>query len=180
MLVCFSKDIRDKILIDNPSDRKFFTEEESKLCSGQPNKDGDQDSYEQIMTMEDKEIKFWLRHPEWEIPFLKECNMDWEKIKSDYVERVEKEKQLGVDKIREQFDSIINNLKPEDLDEIEDGVLPSAIEKLVVLDPKTSRLMSKEFDDVVIATIYDLFDLREYLINKKVEEIEQESAVTEQ
>ena len=95
-------------------------------------------------------------------------------------ERIEKEKQLGVDKIREQFDSIINNLKPEDLDEIEDGVLPSAIEKLVVLDPKTSRLMSKEFDDVVIATIYDLFDLREYLINKKVEEIEQESAVTEQ
>ena len=130
--------------------------------------------------MEDKEIKFWLRHPEWEIPFLKECNMDWEKIKSDYIERIEKEKQLGVDKIREQFDSIINNLKPEDLDEIEDGVLPSAIEKLVVLDPKTSRLMSKEFDDVVIATIYDLFDLREYLINKKVEEIEQESAVTEQ
>ena len=180
LLVCFSKDIRDKILIDNPSDRKFFTEEESKLCSGQPNKDGDQDSYEQIMTMEDKEIKFWLRHPEWEIPFLKECNMDWEKIKSDYIERIEKEKQLGVDKIREQFDSIINNLKPEDLDEIEDGVLPSAIEKLVVLDPKTSRLMSKEFDDVVIATIYDLFDLREYLINKKVEEIEQESAVTEQ
>lgn len=40
--------------------------------------------------------------------------------------------------------------------------------------------MSKEFDDVVIATIYDLFDLREYLTNKKVEEIEQESAVTEQ
>ena len=180
LLVCFSKDIRDKILIDNPSDRKFFTEEESKLCSGQPNKDGDQDSYEQIMTMEDKEIKFWLRHPEWEIPFLKECNMDWEKIKSDYIERIEKEKQLGVDKIREQFDSIINNLKPEDLDEIEDGVLPSAIEKLVVLDPKTSRLMSKEFDDVVIATIYDLFDLREYLISKKVEEIEQESTVTEQ
>lgn len=180
LLVCFSKDIRDKILIDNPSDRKFFTEEESKLCSGQPNKDGDQDSYEQIMTMEDKEIKFWLRHPEWEIPFLKECNMDWEKIKSDYIERTEKEKQLGIDKVREQFDSIINNLKPEDLDEIEDGVLPSAIEKIVVLDPKTSRLMSKEFDDVVIATIYDLFDLREYLMNKKVEEIEQESAVTEQ
>ena len=180
LLVCFSKDIRDKILIDNPSDRKFFTEEESKLCSGQPNKDGDQDSYEQIMTMEDKEIKFWLRHPEWEIPFLKECNMDWEKIKLDYIERIEKEKQLGIDKVREQFDSIINNLKPEDLDEIEDGVLPSAIEKLVVLDPKTSRLMSKEFDDVVIATIYDLFDLREYLMNKKVEEIEQESAVTEQ
>ena len=106
--------------------------------------------------------------------------MDWEKIKSDYIERTEKEKQLGIDKVREQFDSIINNLKPEDLDEIEDGILPSAMEKLVVLDPKTSRLMSKEFDDVVIATIYDLFDLREYLMNKKVEEIEQESAVTEQ
>lgn len=179
LLVCFSKDIRDKILIDNPSDRKFFTEEESKLCSGQPNKEGDQDSYEQIMTMEDKEIKFWLRHPEWEIPFLKECDMDWEKIKSDYLERMEKERQLGIDKIREQFDNIVNNLKPEDLDDIEDGVLPPAIEKLVVLDPTTSNLMCKEFDDVVIATIYDLFDLRDFLIEKKIEEKEQENAVSE-
>ena len=107
------------------------------------------------------------------------CDEDIAELRK-LLERIEKEKQLGIDKVREQFDSIINNLKPEDLDEIEDGVLPSAIEKLVVLDPKTSRLMSKEFDDVVIATIYDLFDLREYLINKKVEEIEQESAVTEQ
>lgn len=179
LLVCFSKEIRDRILIDNPSDRKFFTEDESKLCSGQPNKEGDQDSYEQIMTMEDKEIKFWLRHPEWEIPFLKECNMDWEKIKNDYLDRMERERQLGIDKIREQFDNIVTNLKPEDLDGIEDGVLPSSIDKLVVLDPITSNLMSKDFNDVVIATIYDLFDLREYLIDKKMQDAEMEEASSE-
>ena len=75
---------------------------------------------------------------------------------------------------------IIFGENDSDLTYLNGKILPSAIEKLVVLDPKTSRLMSKEFDDVVIATIYDLFDLREYLINKKVEEIEQESAVTEQ
>ena len=35
LLVCFKKDIRDKILISNPSDRPVFTPEEMELCSGE-------------------------------------------------------------------------------------------------------------------------------------------------
>ena len=96
LLVCFKKEIRDKILITNPSDRRYFTEEESKLSSGEPNKPTDQDSYEKLMTMEDKEIKFWTKYnitP----PFIEECGMGkWEDIVKDYEDRMTKEKELGI------------------------------------------------------------------------------------
>ena len=88
LLVCFSKEIRDKILIDNPEDRQYFTEEQCVLTSGEPNKPSDQDTYEQLMTMEDKEIKFWTKY-DLIPPFLEECGMgDWEKIKQDYNEKI--------------------------------------------------------------------------------------------
>ena len=53
LLVCFSKDIRQSILISNPKDKPYFTEDQCVLVSGEPNKPGDQDTYEQLMTMED-------------------------------------------------------------------------------------------------------------------------------
>ena len=54
----------------------IFTAEEWIMC-GFPNKLSDQDTYRQLMTMEDKEIRFWEKHPEgWKIPFLDECEMN--------------------------------------------------------------------------------------------------------
>lgn len=174
LLVCFSKDIRDSILINNPKDRKFFTKEQSVLVSGQPNKEGDQDTYEQLMTMEDKEIRFWMAHPEWEIPFLKECDMNWEEIKTDYLNRMEKEKQLGIDKTRELYDEAINNLTEDDIDKFEDdGKIPSTIEKIVIFNPSTNNFVSKEYPDIVIGTMYDILDAYEYIKNKKTEKIEE-------
>lgn len=170
LLVCFSKDIRNKILITNPDDRQSFTEKEAQLCSGQPNKESDQDTYEQLMTMDDREIRFWMRHPEWKIPFLEECGQDWEKIKADYLERKEKEKQLGVDKTREAYENALENLTLEDFDDIDDGKLPKSISLIVQLDPKTNNFVSKEYTDIVIGSIYDLFDAREFLANKVEEE----------
>jgi len=163
LLVCFSKDIRSRILITNPSDRQYFTDEEAQLCSGQPNKESDQDTYEQLMTMEDKEIKFWLKHPEWEIPFLKECNMDWETIKKDYLERMEIEKQRGIDKLREEFDKIMQGLSEEEYEDMEDGNVPDKILKLVDIDPLTNNLVAKEYHDTVICTIYDILDYKNML-----------------
>ena len=61
----------------------------------------------QLMTMEDKEIKFWMEHPEWEIPFLEECNMDWEQIKNNYIVRKEKEKQA----LNEQFEKLMEDVR---------------------------------------------------------------------
>ena len=164
LLVCFSKDIRDRILITNPSDRPYFTDEETKLCSGQPNKEGDQDTYEQLMTMEDKEIRFWMKHPEWEIPFIKECGMDWEQIKNDYLERLRREKELGVDKIREKYEEIISKMNKDDFDDFEEGKIPDSLLKIIEIDPATNNFMCKEYPDVVIGTIYDIFDAQEAFI----------------
>ncbi|KAA6339622.1 hypothetical protein EZS27_012453, partial [termite gut metagenome] len=94
-LVCFSKEIRSQILISNPKDRKSFTENESKLVYGEPNNEIDQDSYHEILTMEDKEIDFWKRYiktlPEEEKskypPFVEDYGMKWEDIERDYDER---------------------------------------------------------------------------------------------
>lgn len=167
LLVCFSKEIRSKILINKPNERQYFTEEQTVLTSGEPNKEGDQDTYEQLMTMEDKEIKFWLDHPEWKIPFLKECDMDWEKIKTDYLERKEKERQFGIDKIREEFDNAINNLTPEEIEKIDDGKIPASIEKIADIDPLTFNFVSKIDNSVVLGTIYDIIDAQTYQQEKK-------------
>lgn len=180
LLVCFSKDIRDKILITKPSQKQYFSEEETKLCSGQPNKEGDQDTYEQLMTMEDKEIKFWMSHPEWEIPFLKECNMDWENIKSDYLERKEKERQMGIDKIREMFDEAIEKITPEEFSKIEEGKIPSNIEKIADIDPVTFNFVAKDYPDVVLGTIYDLMDAQTYAHDKQVSNLEMAIEKTEE
>ena len=158
LLVCFHPDIRNKILITNPSDKPYFTKKECRLCSGFPNKEGDQDTYEQLMTMDDKEIRFWLKHPEWEIPFMKECGMNWEEIVKDYNERMEREKQLGIDKIREEFEDYIENLDSETFDKFEEGEIPSDLLSLIDIDPKTGNFVAKEYPDIVIGTICDVYD----------------------
>ena len=161
LLVCFPKEIRDKILISNPSDRPYFTEEQSKLSSGEPNNEGDQDTFEQLMTMEDKEIKFWKAHPEFKIPFLEECGMNWDEIVKDYDERMAREKQLGIDHIREEVEKAIDKMTGEDFDAFEDeGEVPASLKKLVDFDPVTSNFVDKTYPDIVIMTIYDLLDAR--------------------
>ena len=159
LLVCFSREIRDKILIENPEDRQYFTEQECELTSGEPNKASDQDTYEQLMTMEDKEIKFWSKYglvP----PFLKECGMgDWEAIKQDYFDRMAKEKELGVDKEREAYSEALNKLTKEEIDKfIDEGEMPASILKIVDINPKSNDFVSKTYSDAVIGSINDIID----------------------
>lgn len=157
LLVCFSKNIRDKILIKDPSERPYFTEDECILTNGEPNKPGDQDTYEALMTMDDKEIVFWLSHPEWTIPFLKECNMDWEAIVKDFKERKEKEKKLGIDITRSKFEEALNNMSMEEFKGlIEDGTIPKEISEITDIDPVTGNFVDKTYPDIVIATINDV------------------------
>ena len=172
LLVCFKKDIRDKILITKPDQKQYFTEDETTLCAGQPDKESDQDTYEQLMTMEDKEIKFWMEHPEWEIPFLKECDMNWEEIKKDYLERKEMERQKGIDKIREMFEKAIDELTSEDFDKIEDGKIPVSIEKIADIDPVTYNFVAKQDNTIILGTIYDILDAKEFNTNNKSERME--------
>lgn len=58
VLTCFDYSIRDKILIMNPADEPVWTEEQTQLVHGQPMKEGDEDTYEALMTPERKEIEF--------------------------------------------------------------------------------------------------------------------------
>lgn len=165
LLVCFRPEIRNKILITNPDDRQYFTYDQCELCNGFPNKESDQDTYEQLMTLDDREIKFWMSHPEWEPPYLDYCEMDWEQIKNDYIERMERERQLGIDKVKARFAEIVFNMTLEELEDFEDGDMPKAMLEIVDVDPLTGKFMSKEYKDIVIGTILDVLDAKEEKIN---------------
>ena len=159
LLVCFSKDIRNKVLITNPEDRPYFTDEEAVLTSGQPNKDGDQDTYEELMTMEDKEIRFWKAHPEFEIPFLSECDMNWETIVSDYENRMREEETKGITAVRNAFNEAFEKLTNEEKESmVEDGDIPKSISAIADVDPNTGNLISKKFPECVLLTISEMID----------------------
>lgn len=157
LLVCFSKDIRGKILISDPKDRQYFTIEESKLVAGEPDAVGDQDNVEDVLRMEDREIKFWIEHPDWIPPYTKECGMDWEKIKADYIERMENERNLGIDKIRAQYAEIVDNMTDADVMAFMNGNLPKSLSAIVEPDPRSSSLISRQFPGVVIGNIADIW-----------------------
>ena len=158
LLVCFSKNIRDKILIDNPSEKKYFTETESTLIAGEPNKTSDQDTYEQLMTMEDKEIKFWISINE-QPPFVEECGMNWDEIVKDYKNRMAEEERLGIAKEREIYNNIISTLtKSQIIDFNENGNLPTELLKIVEIDPLSNNLISKKYKDAVMGTLHDIED----------------------
>jgi len=59
LLVVFSTEIRDSILIETPEDREFFTRSQTKLVRGYPRREGDQDTLEEVLTLSDTEITFW-------------------------------------------------------------------------------------------------------------------------
>lgn len=167
LLVCFSREMRSKlnekgkevssILINNPKDRKEFTEEECELVAGQPYNVTDQDTYEQLMTMEDKEIKFWTsvgKIP----PYVDEIGMDWEKIKADYRER---QKVLEKEEVQEElkmYNKAIEKLTQTDVDNfLEEGIIPDSILNIVDEDVNSNNFVSKKHN-VVLGNIFDIVD----------------------
>jgi DNA polymerase elongation subunit (family B) len=61
LLIVFNKELRESLLIANPEDRGFFTKTQCELIGGIPNKEGDQDTIEDLLTITDLELKFWER-----------------------------------------------------------------------------------------------------------------------
>ena len=134
LLVCFSPDIRNQILVEKPSERKYFTEEESQLVSGYPNKETDQDTYEALMTPEKKEIEFWLSMNETP-PFIKECDIDWDKLVDEYKENKKKEETELFQHENEQYLKALDELTDEDIDEFEnEGTIPKSLTDIVYMD----------------------------------------------
>lgn len=160
LLVCFKKEIRDRILVTNPRDRQYFSDEDCELVAGEPNKPADQDTYEALMTMTDKEVDFWMRHPEWEIPFLKECNIDWNKIQAAHVGKENEEKKLGIDKIKNDFSLAVMNLTEEDWGNIENNSIPESLINIADYNEETGNFVSKEHPEAVIFSLGDLLEIR--------------------
>lgn len=133
LLVCFSKEIRDEILITNPKDRKFFTEAQASLVSGEPTKETDQDTYEALMTPERKEIEFWERVNQTP-PFIKECDIPWD----DLVAKYREEKAAETDELYQtennKYLDALANVTPKDIDAfMNEGEIPSSISSIVKL-----------------------------------------------
>jgi hypothetical protein len=155
--VCFHPDIRNKILVTDPKDKMFFTEAQSKLVSGFPNKEGDQDTFEALMTPERKEIEFWTSINEVP-PFVKECNIDWDKLVADYKEEIEKEKDEIFQIENKKYIDALNNLTDADIEAFEEeGKLPASFTSIVTLG-SDMRLYFKKIPDKTPSTGGFVFD----------------------
>lgn len=165
LLVCFDPEIRSKVIVNVIKDRKtkllkleersVFTEKQCKLIAGKPFEESDQDSYEALMTMEDKEIRFWDSVNK--IPNNIEED-EWEKVRLDYHERLAKTKADGIIKEKETFDYICKNLKPIDFQVMtETGELVKELNELFYVDEETNMLVSNKWGEV-ISSVTKLFD----------------------
>ena len=152
LLVCFHPDIRNKILVTNPKDKQYFTEEESKLVSGYPNKEGDQDTYEQLMTPEKKEIEYWVKINEVP-PFVKECGIDWDALVEQYKKEKEEENYALFQEENQKYLEALEEITNDEVEEFEEeGKLPTVIASLVTLNSADMRLYFKKIPDKTPST----------------------------
>lgn len=162
LLVCFHPDIRNKILVTNPKDKQYFTEEESKLVSGYPNKEGDQDTYEQLMTPEKKEIEYWVKINEVP-PFVKECGIDWDALVEQYNKEKEEENYALFQEENKKYLEALEEITNDEVVEFEEeGILPKSIENLMTLNSADMRLHFKKIPDKTPSTGGFVFDDIQY------------------
>ena len=163
LLVCFHPEIRQDILLTIKKDRKtkleklvdrhIFTESQCQLVSGMPDKPEDQDTYEALMTMEDKEIKFWDKVNK--IPNNME-EADWEVIRADYHERKRIEREEGIKFETTKLDDIFKRLELEDLRRIETTLmLPDEVMMFVTINDN-GMFTSRKWD-VELCSVNDMF-----------------------
>lgn len=151
LLVCFSPSIRNKILIKDPSDKRYFTEEESALVSGYPNKEGDQDTYEALMTPEKKEIAFWCSINEVP-PFVKECGIDWDSLVAKYKEEKKAEDNEIYRIENEKYLKALSELTKEDINAFEEeGKIPPSIDSIMTMN-SDMRLYFKKLPNLTPST----------------------------
>lgn len=133
LLVCFSPEIRDKIIVSDPKDRRFFTEEESALVCGFPNKPEDQDTYETLMTPERKEIAFWVKVGQ-RPPFAEECGIEWDRLVSEYSESLKEEEDAVFKEENDKYLKALEGLTDGDIEMFEtEAKIPKAILDVVHL-----------------------------------------------
>jgi len=178
LLVCFRPEIREKILLtivkeknkqtkkvtEKLKERVVFTRGECELVSGMPFKDGDQDSYEDLMVMEDKEIKFWDKVNK--IPNYMEPE-EWETIRADYHVRMAIAKAEGIENEKKALDDIFKRLELKDLKLI-DKEFKLPIEIFIIADisnDMSGNLISRKWNEVV-ANVDDIFKYQKEAIER--------------
>lgn len=165
LLVCFDLEIRNEILltikkekktkIEKLTERKIFTEHQCQLVSGMSNKKGDQDTYEELMTMEDKEIKFWMKVEKLPNNMLPE---EWNEIQIDYIERKRIERLEGIGNEKKYLDDIFRRLEFDELKKIKTlFVLPDDV-ILIASVNDNYEFVSRKWD----FTLCDLNDIFKY------------------
>lgn len=174
LLVCFHPNIRNKILITNPKDKQYFTEEESKLVSGYPNKEGDQDTYEALMTPERKEIEFWQKINEVP-PFVKECDIDWDSLVEKFKQEKEEENNAIFQEENRKYLEALENLTNDEVEEFEnEGKLPTSLTSLVTLNATDMRFYFKRIPDKTPSTGGYVFDDIQHNYAESFDEIAQQ------
>lgn len=158
LLVCFHPRIREKILIKNPSDRQYWTDNDAVLVSGYPMKPEDQDTYEALMTPERKEIEFWEKIGE-RPPFVDECGIEWERLVEEYHETIKREADELFQAENNKYLEALDGLTKEDISAFEeDGVIPKSITDVVTLSPKDMKFYFIRIPDMTPTTGGYIFD----------------------
>jgi len=168
LLVCFSPEIRDEILIGLSkdkktkeyvlNDRKVFTEKQCELSSGQPINPTDQDTLEDFYTLADTEIEFW--HNINETPNQMTDN-EWTLIEEDWIERIRIAREVGISSDRARLIDTCRRLETSDLRNIEVyGKIPKSIELFTYLNLEDKTLCSTEFG-IPLAKLGILFDYQD-------------------
>jgi hypothetical protein len=130
------------------TEKSLFTESQCKLVAGYPLKPEDQDSYEELMQIEDKEIKFWIAANEVPNNMSKE---DWEIVKADYEERIKEEKLQRLNDERDKIIEIVKRLEVNDLNLIKsEGKIPDTILVFADVDSESLSFVSKEYGESII------------------------------
>ena len=135
LLVCFNPEIRDQIQIGVKKDKKsgefilderpHFTKKQCEMHSGSPFKPEDQDSYEDLMRMEDREIRFWSSTGM--VPNNME-EEEWKEIEADWKERMIQARIDGIKHEKQKIDEIFKTLEVEDIEQLKTvGELPKSI-----------------------------------------------------
>lgn len=164
LLVCFDLDVRNNILIGLEKDKKtkttklqqrsVFTELQCTLVSGKPLEPGDQDDYEQdLMRMEDREIKFWMSVNK--LPnFIEEEK--WLEISEDYIQRMIIAREEGIKAEKKEVTELLKRLETSDYKRMKNyNKLPIKLDSLVYVTPEF--IMSKKWEEPLFPSV-TLFD----------------------
>ncbi len=164
LLVCFSKEIRDKIIIDMVKDKNTkelllesrtleYNNEYGILTSGEPMKEIDQDTYEDLMTMEDKEFKFWVS-----VDKTPNCisEDEWVILRKDYEQRMEVKRLLDIENEIFTLDYLFKKLEIDDINRASRGVISDEVLSLASISPDDGYFYS-QIHKVKLLPLADIF-----------------------